>query len=175
MANIIVDFTVYSDSPLFLHVMDLSDWQYSEDLTAYCQITPPSAKKPKNYSFTKHKTNSFNSNNLGLSCLNNNCDDQEYIDLPDGIYTIKLLSGYENVDKTKYYLKTDRFELEYAKVLRKHKTNVEQDFINLMTRINYTLEVSKSFTINGDFYEANKYFQEAKKLLKTYMECKDCV
>jgi hypothetical protein len=174
--SIYINFDVFSNTPTHLYVMDLSDWDYAEDLPAYIQITTPGSKKPKSYSFIKHKTNIFNSHNLGLSCLSADCTGEDYTDLPDGIYCIKVLSGYEGIDQSKYYLKTDRFEIEYKKILASAGVdNVDQTFINYMTKIKYVLEVAKSHTMNGNFAEANRYFQEAKKMLKKHAECKDCI
>ncbi len=175
MQSININFNVYSNSPTHLYVRDLSDWEYAENLTSYIAITLPGSKKPKTYLFKKFKDNIFNSHNLGLSCFTNDCKEEEYLDLPDGIYTIKLLSGYENIDKIKYYLKTDRFEIERKKVLIKYNTNVDQNFINYMTKINYILDVAKSNAMDGIFVEANRYFQESKKLLNKYVECKNCL
>lgn len=171
-----INFNTFSNSPSYLYVTDLSDWEYSKELTSYIQILTPGAKNPKSYTFKKYKTNVFNSHNLGLSCFTNDCKEEEYIDLPDGLYTIKVLSGYEDIDITKYYLKTDRFEVEYQKVLIKYGTdNLDINFINYMTKIKYILEVSKAHAMDGNFVESNRYFQESKKLLKKYLECKDCI
>lgn len=174
--SININFDVFSNIPAHLYVMDLSDWDYAETLPAYIQITTPGSKKPKNFTFTKHKTNTFNSHNLGLSCLSADCTGQDYSDLPDGIYCIKVLSSYQDISQTKYYLKADRFNIEYQKVLLKYGTeNADQNFINYMAKVKYVLEVAKAHTMNGNFLEANRYFQEAKKLLKKHIECKDCI
>jgi len=176
IGKININFSTFSNSPLHLSVMDLSDWLYSEDLPAYILITVPGSKNPKTYTFKKYKTNIFNSHNLGLSCLSGNCQEENYIDLPDGIYTVCLKSGYENIENTHYYLKTDRFEVEYNKVLVKYGIdNVDQNFINLMVKIKYILDVAKSHVMLGDFVKSDRYFQEAKKILKRFVECKDCL
>lgn len=176
IGTININFNVFSNSPTHLSITDLSDWLYSEELPAYILITIPGSKTPKTFVFKKFKTNVFNSHNLGLSCFTDDCKKEVYNDLPDGIYTICLKSGYENIENTHYYLKTDRFEVEYNKVLVKYGTEeVDQNFINLMVKIKYTLDVAKSHTMFGDFVKANRYFQEAKKLLKQFVECKDCL
>lgn len=176
IGKININFNVFSNSPLHLSVTDLSDWLYAEELPAYILITTPGSKTPKTFVFKKFKTNVFNSHNLGLSCFTNDCKEEEYIDIPDGIYTICLKSGYEGIEESKYYLKTDRFEVEYNKVLIRYGTeDVDQKFINLMTKIKYTLDVAKAHTMDGDFVKSNRYFQEAKKLLKQFVECKNCL
>ena len=156
--------------------MDLSDWVYSENLPSYISILVPGSKKHKTYPFKKFKTNIFNSHNLGVSCFKGDCTEENYVDVPDGIYTICVKSGYENIEKTHYYLKTNRFEIEYSKVLIKHGTeDVDQKFIEVMVRIKYVLDVAKSHTMYGDFVKANRYFQEAKSILKKYVECTNCI
>ena len=176
IGNININFTVSSSSPMYLAVADNSDWIYSEALPAYVLITIPGSQNPKTYVFKKFKANIFNSHNLGLSCFTNDCKEEVYSDLPDGIYTICLKSGYEGIEKSQYYLKTDRFEAEYSKVLIKYGTeDVDQKFINLMVKIKYTLDVAKSHAMFGDFVKANTYFQEAKKLLNKFVDCKNCI
>jgi hypothetical protein len=176
VGKININFNVFSNSPTHLSITDLSDWVYSEALPSYITILIPGSKIPKTFVFKKFKTNVFNSHNLGLSCFTNDCKEEEYKELPDGIYTACLKSGYEGIEKSQYYLKTDRFEVEYNKVLIRYGTEeVDQKFINLMTKIKYTLDVAKSHTMAGDFVKSNRYFQEAKKLLQEFVECKNCL
>ena len=176
IGNINIEFSVSSTSPLHLVVEDFSTWVYAKDLPAYVTILIPGSKKPKTYTFKKHKRNIFNSHNLGLSCLSGDCTEEHYVDLPDGLYTICLKSGYENIEDTHYYLKTDRFEVEYNKVLVKYGIDgVDQNFINLMVKIKYVLDVAKSHAMLGDFVKSDRYFQESKKLLKRFVECKNCL
>jgi len=176
VGKINIEFLTSSTSPLHLVVEDFSDWVYAEQLPAYVTILIPGSKKPKTYTFKKHKRNIFNSHNLGLSCLAGDCKEEVYVDLPDGIYTICLKSSYENIENTHYYLKTDRFDIEYNKVLIKYGIDdADQNFINLMVKVRYVLDVAKSHTMNGDFVKSNRYFQESKKLLKKFVECKDCL
>ena len=176
IGNINIEFTVSSVSSLHIIVEDFSNWVYAENLPSYITILIPGSEKPKTYSFKKHKRNVFNSHNLVLSCFSGNCKEEKFNDIPDGIYTICVKSGFETIENSKYYLKTDRFEVEYNKVLIKYGLDdVEQNFINLMTKIKYTLDVAKSHTMFGDIVKANRYFQEAKKMLQKYTECKNCL
>ena len=176
VGKINIEFAISSTSPLHLVVEDFSDWLYAKDLPSYVLITVPGSKKPKTYTFKKFKRNIFNSHNLGLSCLSGDCKEEQYVDTPDGIYTVCLKSGYEDIEETKFYLKTDRFEVEYNKVLVKYGIDdVDQNFINLMVKIKYVLDVAKSHAMLGDFVKSDRYFQESKKLLKRFVECKNCL
>ncbi len=158
-------------SPRIISIYDNSDWEYAEDLPSYLVIKIPGSKKDKTFSFKKEGINTLNSHNLGLSCLKGNCQEEEYVDLPDGIYTITVKSGYEGIEATKFYLKTDRFDIEFAKVLIKYgfEYDKNQDFINYMTKIKFLVDVAKSHAILGDFVNSQRYFEEAKQLLKNYV------
>ena len=175
VGNININFTVFSDSPLYISIADLSDWLYAQNLPAYLSITIPGSKKPKVFSFTKERINIFNSHNLGLSCLTNDCTEEIYNSLPDGIYTVCLKSGYENIEETKFYLKTDRFNIEYSKVMIKDGIEYNKDFIEYMMQVKFLVEVAKSHAMLGDFVKAQRFFEDAKKKLKKYVECKNCI
>lgn len=175
VGTIFIDFEVFSKTPKYLHVMDTSDWIYSENLPSYICITLPGSSKTKTFTFTKKKTNTFNSNNLGVSCFSGNCH-EHYVDLPDGIYTITVKSSFEDILKTVYYLKTDLFDHKWQKMLIDNGIeNTDKDFINFIYRIKYTMDVAKSYTSVGNFKEANKYFNEANTLLNTKVKCKNCI
>lgn len=180
MANkkIKINFQVLeSNNPQLLLVADVSKWEYAENLPAYLFITLPGSSNPLQFSWKKESINSFNSHNFGLSCVTE-CGEQEYRDLPDGVYTINLKSGYEGIEATKYYLKTDRFENELSKVIIKNGTEYDpkdKDFRDDIFQIKWILLTAKAKAYQGDFVYAGRYFEEAKKLLKTYVECKDCL
>lgn len=176
VGKINVDFYVLeTGNPKKLSVFDNSDWIYAENLPSYLIIKIPGSKKDKTYSFKKEAINTLNSHNLGLSCLKGDCTEEEYVALPDGIYTITLKSGYEDIDQTKYYLKTDTFDIEYAKVIIKYGLEeLDEGFIDYMTEIKFFLSVAKSHTLLGDFVKGQRFFEESKKMLNKYLECKNC-
>ena len=171
VGNININFSIFSDDPNYLQIMDLSSWLYAKGLPSYISILVPGSKKPKNYTFAKEKISTFNSHNLGLSCLKGDCTEEEYVDLPDGIYTICVKSGYEGIETLKYYLKTDRFEVEMSKVMIKDGLEYDKEFVLKMTKIRFLLDVAKSHALMGDFVKAQRFFEESKGLLKTYIEC----
>lgn len=178
VGQIKIDFDIFSYTPQNLSIGDLSDWLYAENKPSYITITLPGSKKQINHAFKKKALNSFNSHNLGLSCLRGDCTEEVYVDLPDGIYTICVKSGFEGIENSKFYLKTDRFELEYAKVMVKYgfefrKEDVE--FLNYMSFTQSILTVAKSHAKLGDFVKAQRFFDQARKLLKKYVDCKDCI
>lgn len=174
VGNINIDFTI-SSTPKVLEVKDMSEWVYAENKPAYISVILPGSKKFKNFTFAKYQRNAFNSHNLGISCLSGDCKKEVYLDLPDGIYTICVKSSYQDLDKTNYYLKTDLFEIEFAKTIIKYGIEIkDEDFINHMVQIQGVITVAKSHAMLGDFSNAQRFFTQAKDMLKKYSDCKNC-
>lgn len=162
------DFQVIeSGDPRILMIADTSDWKYSENKNSYFSIKLPGSSKYVTYSFKKYSVNSLNSHNLGISCLKGDCTEEVYVDLPDGIYTIKVLSGYEGIEKERYYLKTDKIELEIAKYITSIGLNFSDhtsEKIKPIQKVKWFLTVAKSWTKLGDFTKADRFFQEAIRI-----------
>ena len=61
-----------------------------------------------------------------------------------------MKSGYEDIEKSQYYLKTDRFEVEYAKVLVKYGTE-KDGFVNYVKGANIAgfMKVAKAMMAQG--------------------------
>lgn len=172
IGNINIKFDVFSDDPQHLIVGDLSDWVYAEEQPSYISILLPGSSKPIAFNFNKKKLNIFNSHNLGLSCLSGDCTEEQYVDLPDGIYRICVKSSFDNIEKEKFYLKTDLFELESAKVLVKYgMDDFKDDFLYYMVKTEGILKVAKAHAMLGDFIKAQRYFEQATNRLNKYIEC----
>lgn len=169
------DFQVIeSGDPRILMIADTSDWVYAESKNSFFSVKLPGSIKEITYSFKKHSINSLNSHNLGISCLKGDCTEEEYVELPDGIYTIKIISGYVGIDKERYYLKTDKIELELAKSI----TLIGFDFTDEsfkkskpFQKIRWLINVAKSWTKLGDFVKADRFFQEAVRVFNQ-QKCK---
>lgn len=173
-----IDFDVIQSTVQTLWIGDSSQWLHTETLPANVLITLPGSKKALVFSFKKKSINSFNSHNLGITCLQGNCTDEVYGDLPDGIYTICLKSSLTGFETTKYYLKTDRTELELSKVIVKHGfeySKNDKDFRNKIYDIDWLIKVAKAHAKLGDFVKADRFFQQARELLRTLSDCKDCI
>lgn len=178
IGKIIVNFTIIPDyDPTTLIVGDLSQWKGAENLPATICIIPPGSTKSINTIFQKHRLNIFNSVNLGLQCVKE-CEEQVYTDLPDGIWTITIKSGYEGIEKTLYYLKTDRFQLELDKVYVRAGLDFDMNqkqFREDLQDIHFLVNSAHAQVRVGDYAKANRDFTEAQMLLKKYMECKNCL
>jgi len=178
VGEIKIDFDVIQSTVQTLWIGDSSDWVHAEIKPAFILITLPGSQKPLTFSFKKKALNSFNSHNLGITCLKGDCTDEVYGDLPDGVYTINLKSGYTNFEKLKYYLKTDRTELELSKVIVKYGFEYSKNdkaFRDKIYDIDWLIKVAKSHAKLGDIVKADRFFQQARELLKKLMDCKDCI
>ncbi len=160
-----LDFDVLeTNNPKKLIVADTSpNWLGVEDLPAYLYITLPGSKKEKIFTFDKKAIQIFNSTNLGLSPIGD-CEKDNYSDLPDGMYKIKMQSGIEDHFVEKYYLKTDMLELEISKKLVERALryySFEDGFYKCLQNIELNLKTAKAFTIDCDIKNAMKYYNEA--------------
>ena len=173
-----INFTVIPDfDPNTLVVGDLSSWFSAETLPAVMSIYPPGSEIPVNQPFQKHKLNIFTSINLGLDCYVP-CEDQPNIDLQDGVWKLTLISGLEGFDKTRYFLKTDRFRMEMDKIYIRiglEYDKKDKQFRDDLQDIELLLQTAEAHTRVGDFYKADRDFTEAVRLQKKYSECKDCI
>jgi hypothetical protein len=178
IGKIKINFTVIPDyDPETLIVGDLSEWKGAENLPATICIIPPGSKKSINTVFQKHRLNIFNSTNLGLSCVKE-CEEQDYIDLPDGIWTLVLKSGYEGLEKAVYYLKTDRFQLELDKIYVRAGLDFDKEkkqFREDLQDLHFLINSAHAQIRVGDTSKASRDFQEAQVILKKYIDCKDCL
>lgn len=168
MRCIDIDFKVLeSRDPKLLMVGDVSkDWWTAEDRPAYLSITLPNSNKPRNFTFIKHQLNVFNSITLGLNKFVGNCKEEVYLNLPDGMYRIELLSDFEGIKKEAIYLKTDILRKNIAEKIAdsylKDKTET-RGLYDKISEIDYKLTVAESFTLQGYYKEANRFYSEALK------------
>jgi hypothetical protein len=158
-----------------ISIADNSEWGVAEDKQSTIYITVPGSNTPITNIFAKHKINTYNSTNLQLTCVNT-CEDIG-VDLPDGIWTIRLTSAYEGLEKTRYYLKTDRFKIEWYK----EWLNTGLDYTDTKDlRYDALLDCRKHLisaeacTIEGDFTRASREFKEAQQKFNKIRKCKNC-
>ena len=98
VGEIKIDFDVIQSTVQTLWVGDSSDWVHAETLPATIDVVLPGSKKSLVFSYKKNAITSLNSHNLGITCLKGDCKDEVYGDLPDGVYTITVKSGYSNFE-----------------------------------------------------------------------------
>jgi len=178
IVKINIDFEVIpTHNPARLWVGDMSSWGIAENQASVILITPPGSTKSINAVFQKHKLNIFNSVNLNLSCLAE-CEEQDYADLPDGVWTLRVKSAYTDLEKTRYFLKTDIFQLELDKIyirigldFDKNKKELRDDLAD----VEFLLRTASAHARNGDFYKSSRDFAGAQDLLDKYSTCKNCI
>lgn len=172
MEYIEIDFDVLeTNNPKKLMIADTSkNWLHADELPAYIRITLPGSKNSKDYTFDKRGIMVFNSNTLGLTDLRSNCGQSEYANLPDGVYKLKLQSGFEEHFVEKYYLKTDLVEKEIAKKIVENSLNISTNsdvFIDKVFKIEWKMRVAKSFLREGNVPMVMRYYNEAVDIFKT--------
>ena len=173
-----VDFNVIQSTVQTLWIGDNSDWVYAEDLPAYIYITLPGSRKQLEFLFDKNQICTYNSHNLGLYCQTDSCSEEVYNELPDGIYAITLKSGYEGFEKTRYYLKTDKIQLDMAKIIVANNLEYsvsDEGFRESIRDIDWHITEAKAFAIEGDFVNADRIFKIARTDLNKLAECKNCI
>lgn len=171
MECIHIDFDVLeTNNPKKLMIGDTSmNWLHAELEPAYIYITMPASKKEKIFTFTKKSITVFNSTNLGLTLPKEECKKDEYIDLPDGLYKIKLQSVFEEHFQEKYYLKTDIIDREIAKKVIDNALNYStnnEDFVEKLFEVEWKLKVAKAFTRECNIPMVMRYYNEAVDVYK---------
>ena len=178
VGKIKIDFTILQElNPQLLKVQDASNWFSAEDKQATLIVTPPGSTKGIANVFAKHETTILTSVNLGLSCLTT-CGESELQDLSDGVWTICVKSAYQGLEKTRYFLKTDRFKIEWYKEF----ANLGFEYVDI-NNVKYEalydarkhLTTAEAFIIDGNFTKANREFTLAQKKLNKIRKCKDCI
>lgn len=163
--------------PTTIHCIDLSDWKILQNNPSVMRILLPGSRNEIIQTWAKGRVNTYNSVNLGLSCLVE-CDEQKYEFLPDGIYTFILEGSPTNYFKKRYYLKTDQIRLELDKIYIKANieyTPKDKQIREALEDIEFNLKSAESFTRDGDFLRADRAFCEAKELIEKYQDCKNCL
>ena len=179
IGKIKIDFKILPTlDPTIIMVADNSDWFSAEDKVSTISITPPGSSKTINNVFAKKQLNIYNSSNLGLECLAICDETREYTSLSDGIWKITLKSAYQDLEKTRYYLKTDTFLIEWFK----EWINTGLEYTDTKNLIYESLLDSRKhlysaegFMLEGDFTKANREFTEAQKKFNKLRKCKDCL
>lgn len=159
--EIILDFYIIPSSPKNILISDSSVWEWAEDSQAFLSIIPPGSRKCITIPFEKDTTNTITSDKLNLGCD---------VDLKDGIYEINLLSGLEDINLKKYYLKTDHLELEISRdiILAEEEGRVDSKFIDSYFKAKWYLDIAKAYTKEGKIEKAMNAFN----LCKSQFKCK---
>lgn len=175
--KVIIDFQVVdTKDPYVLMLVDTSEWFYAKEKPASVIIKLPSSNEELVYKVGKNKDLVFNSHNLGLSCLRGNCEEEEYIMLPDGIYEITLQSGYSNLKKTRIHYRKHQIMIKFYKKLIKlgGYSSLTQCQKEAFANIVYMIKMVEAFTSEGDKNKAIESYRELSNLVDKFIEDKNC-
>lgn len=178
LGSINIDFFVFTlYDPKYLIVSDNSTWLHIIDKPAIIEITIPGSTRIITFSFIQNAINTFNSNNLKLTCPHGDCTEQTYIDLPDGVYTITVKGSPDTYYKTKYHLKTDRINQRLDKIL----IDLGFDFNNggkdtnktrdTLLDIQIQLMIAEAYIRKEDINSAKLYYNTANTALGKLEKC----
>lgn len=164
-----IDFRISSDL-YYLHITDLSCWGIVKDKPAIIEITLPGYTKPIKKYFNKVDT-SYDALNLDMICE----DVCPKIELPDGVYNVKITASPGTFYKEHSYLKLDKFEVNFDKLriqsLTKDCTDCSRKELN---EIDFMIKASKSFMMFSRVSEATDAYKKANKIMDRLLNCKDC-
>jgi hypothetical protein len=180
MANILAKININfecieSGSPQILIIGDFSEWSQLYNKPAILNITSPISSEVSSHTWIKNSINSYNSINLGLSCIEGLKD--SYIDLVDGIYFIELIPSPSSYTFSRHYLKIDKLRLEMDKIYVKSGFEYnpkDKDFRDNMMDAEFLLRTAQASTRLGYIPKAKRDFEEAKKIIEKYISCKNC-
>ena len=170
-----IDFNISSDI-YNLCIEDNSCWGIAKELPAVIEITTPGRPKSVNYEFNKNQTTCFDALDLNMGCG----DECDYIELPDGIYHIKLKASPDSFNKEYYYLKTDLIKKSihhlYIQIIGKDGFKNSCDnpcFKDLMEAENY-LRAAESYTYFNQIKKAKQFYDLAKEIVDRLSKCGTC-
>lgn len=166
--NIIIDFEVLNTgNPQTLIVCDTSEYGQVYNKAAIIEIVLPSGDKVTHY-VSKNNNNVFNSSNLYLSNVG------QYINLPDGLYTISIKASPDTFNKTRTYLKTDSLELNIAEAFSSVGMDIKEELLNYLIKVEFFIKAAKAAVRLGQNKKAISYYNLAKSLHDEYINCSSC-
>ena len=162
-----IDFIVLNTKdPSIIGIADKSVWGVAEALPAHLIVTPPGSTRSISLVFAKEKITFLNSTNLGLTCVTDGCEGQEYEALQDGVWEFCLQSGYTGIEKKRFYLKDDSLRMELGKMYIKQnlKYDPDSEIFKQTQRVRFYLDSAQAFIKDGDIVWAKRAFDQANKL-----------
>lgn len=177
--DINIDFNVIeTDNHKTLRVADNSNWSVIESEPSIIEITLPGMRTAVVNYFDKKSINNFNSVNLNLSCVGGGCDELEWTELPDGVYTICVKGSPSKFQETKNYFRTNKIRERFDLLIINSNIGCEGsskvDFKDILD-IDMLIKSTEAHTRFGDINSASRDYQLAVKMLDKQSKCKDCI
>lgn len=171
-----VDFQVLRTyDPKMLLLADTSEWSHIFDTPAIVEVTLPGASNPTVEYWEQGKINVLTSKHLGITC-GAGCED-ELVELPDGIYNIKLKGSPDKFNKERYYMRTEKLRLSLDKVYISFGLNLERanyQSVEKLWNAKLLIEACESHTRQGEIGMAADLYKQAKKIVDGHLECENC-
>ena len=168
-----IDFQIIETyDPRRILVSDFSEWEHLDKEQSSLEVVTPDGNTVV-LPFKKFAMNGLNSVNLGIGCA----DDGSFLDLPDGIYKITLLSCNDKFFKTRHYLQSDIAQGKLDKLFTMVDydcKNVDKDRRDKLLTLDYLMKTSKAATRKGDLTLAENFFECALETLDSYLRCDNC-
>lgn len=168
-----IDFQIIeTHDPRRILVTDFSEWEHLDKEQSSLRVTTPKGNTV-DLPFKKFAMNGLNSVNLGLGCA----DDGSFLDLPDGIYEITLLSCNDKFFKKRSYLKTDIAQGKLDKLFTMVDydcKNVDKDRRDKLLTVDYLMKSASAATRKGKLTVAEDMFECALESIDSYLRCDNC-
>lgn len=168
-----VDFQVINtDDPKVLVIADTSEWGVIKDTPTIIEVTTPGSRNPITNYYDQGEFNILNSATLGINC-GAKCK-EDLVDLPDGVYKIKVIGSPEKYNKERYYFRNEKLKLRLAEVYIKLGRDIKQgnkQEAEMLWIAELLIKASESATKLGYIGEASDFYMQASKIVKNSLNC----
>ncbi len=172
-----LDFQILeTKDPNIISIMDSSEWSNIENKPSIIEIFIPGKDTPIVHFFNKKQINLFNSINLKINCVDD-CGEVDYIQLPDGIYTIVLKGSPDKYIKSRKYLRTVSTELKLDKIfigleLTTKYFSSNKSTIDSIFDIELMLKAAKANLRYSNIKKTQSLLFKAQDLIEDLISCK---
>jgi hypothetical protein len=169
-----VDFQVLKTyDPKKLLIADTSQWSHIIDKPAIIEITLPGSKNAHvNYIDKKNTILVFNSSLLGINC-GAGCE-EELLELPDGIYYIKVKGSPDTFFKERYYMRSERLQLNLDKIYTTLGFDInrqDRETAETLWECKLLIEAADASCRRGEIPMAVDYYKSAKRIIDSNLNC----
>lgn len=175
MAKPQIDFQILDTyDPRVLLVADSSDWAFIESKPSIIEIIIPGRKAPVVTYFDKKTVNIFNSLTLAVNCISG-CSPLEFVDLPDGIYNIKLKGSPSTLYcKERYYLRDINLRLRADVLYLDLDIYGNDNVIKSLQNVELFLKAANAQARYNNPNQAIALYDKAKEIVEDLENCSDC-
>jgi hypothetical protein len=159
-------------------VMDISYYNPSHVITEpIMQVLVPGYTNPVELTYYKGGVTILNSSNLNIKKV---LDPRDYIELPDGPYTIKIsVCPHDQFYKERTYYRMCKLECLYFQALLKIdfaqcSSCYSPDKLEKLKLASLYMEGILANTNNCNLKKANELYSKASKILDKLINCDDC-